>query len=303
MSLTSILDYKNKSFKDFRDFLNDNFPTPKLESSAKLVAEPLSDNSALIGTAYDYLLRFYLEKLNSEKTINSGWVAESAVKKYFRKESIRLDPGVNVRKLSYEELDEMTNAIWEQSQRVNEQLEQSQMIHSEFIRSDNPDNSKIIECCLFLARLDTVFRIGWQGRKYITFIPEEENDITDLKQLIEACDFDLFKPQKTAILNPTFGEGSHLVKGADADVLVDNLLIDIKVTRELKLKRSYLNQLIGYYILYLIGGIDQSSGAKIDTLGIYFARHNFLWTIHINELADLSKFDRAKDFLMKKLKK
>ncbi|XOV91516.1 MAG: hypothetical protein ACFHWX_15040 [Bacteroidota bacterium] len=303
MSLTSILDYKNKSFRDFRDFLNENFPTPKLESSAKLVAEPLSANSALIGTAYDYLLRFHLEKLFEKKVISKSWVAESAVKKYFRTESITPDSGINLTKLSYEKLDKMTRAIWEQSQRVHEHLDQSKMTYQEFVVSQNPDNYKIIECCLFLARLDTVFRIGWKGRKYITFLPEEENDITDLKQLIEVCDFNLFKPQKTAILNPTFGEGSHLVKGADADILIDNLLIDIKVTRELKLKRSYLNQLIGYYILYLIGGIDQNSDAKIDTLGIYFARHNFLWTIHINELADSSKFDSAKDFLMKKLKK
>lgn len=40
------------------------------------------------------------------------------------------------------------------------------------------------------------------------------------------------------------------------DLLLDNSLIDIKTTKYLELKRDYLNQLIGYYILFLIGGID-----------------------------------------------
>lgn len=62
MSVTSILNYSNKQFKDFRTLLEELFPIPKFESGANIKVEPVTKNYGLIGTAFDYLLRFSLEK-------------------------------------------------------------------------------------------------------------------------------------------------------------------------------------------------------------------------------------------------
>jgi hypothetical protein len=110
---------------------------------------------------------------------------------------------------------------------------------------------------------------------------------------------DLFKPREKIILNPTFGKGSKLVGGADADLIIDNTLVDIKTTKEQKITRPIFNQLIGYYLIYLIGGIDNHENVRIDNLGLYFSRYNTLWTIPVKEIGSDDKFNMAVNKLKK----
>ena len=82
MSLTSILSYSNKGFKPFRDFLTDSFPTPRFKSIEIIKSETLTTNYMIVGTAFDYLFKFCLEKEFGSKVFTSNWVAETALK-YF----------------------------------------------------------------------------------------------------------------------------------------------------------------------------------------------------------------------------
>lgn len=116
------------------------------------------------------------------------------------------------------------------------------------------------------------------------------------------CNLNLFSPKKKIILNPTFGEGSTLVGGADADLIIDNTLIDIKTTKDLKISRPIFNQLIGYYLIYLIGGIDNHKDVNIENLGIYFSRYNVLWTISTKEIGNQEDFNKAIMLLKSKRK-
>ena len=100
----------------------------------------------------------------------------------------------------------------------------------------------------------------------------------------------MFKAKKIIVLNPTFGEGSRIVGGADADIIIDNTLIDIKTTMNLKLRREWFHQIIGYYILSRIGGIDGVSPKhKINKLGFYFSRYGELYTITVKTLINERK--------------
>src|SRR6516162_4070935 len=83
MSLTSVLSYSNKEFKDFRIFLGESFPAPKFSSDQSIKAEPMTTNHALIGTAFDYLLRFNLKKKYKTKVYSNQWASESALR-YFK---------------------------------------------------------------------------------------------------------------------------------------------------------------------------------------------------------------------------
>ena len=80
MSVTSILSYYNKDYKDFRALLNKEIRTPKLNQKQipPLLAPSISRNYALVGTAFDYYLRFSIEK-NFRKVISSRWVAEASI--------------------------------------------------------------------------------------------------------------------------------------------------------------------------------------------------------------------------------
>ncbi len=75
-------------------------------------------------------------------------------------------------------------------------------------------------------------------------------------------------------LNPTFA-GSGDVGGADADLVVDGCLIDIKTSISAQLKADYLYQLAGYLLL------DYDDQLHMNAVGIYMARQGMLfrWTV------------------------
>ena len=79
---------------------------------------------------------------------------------------------------------------------------------------------------------------------------------------------------KPYILNPTF-TGSAYVGGADADLVVDSCLIDIKTSTFPHMKAEYLHQLAGYLLL------DFEDKLHIASLGIYMARQGVLfpWSV------------------------
>ena len=111
-----------------------------------------------------------------------------------------------------------------------------------------------------------------------------------MRNLILTVPEDVFNAKEVCILNPTFNEASRLVGGADADIIIDDILIDIKTVKYLKLSRPDFNQLIGYYILYKIG--------------IYFSRYGYLHIINLVDVINNNTFpefiERFKEEAMKK---
>ncbi len=78
------------------------------------------------------------------------------------------------------------------------------------------------------------------------------------------------------ILNPTFA-GSLDVGGADADMVIDGCLIDIKASVSPQIKAEYLYQLAGYLLL------DYDDQLHINSVGIYMARQGMLFTWSVAE--------------------
>ena len=69
------------------------------------------------------------------------------------------------------------------------------------------------------------------------------------------------------------------------------MLIDIKTTKIFQMKREYYDQLIGYYTLYRIDGIDGMPGDnEIKKLGVYFSRYGYLHSYNIEDIIDENKF-------------
>jgi hypothetical protein len=78
---------------------------------------------------------------------------------------------------------------------------------------------------------------------------------------------------------------------ADADLVLDDLLIDIKTVKEASFDREVFNQLIGYYALHLIGGFRKGGRhRKIKRLGVYFARHGQLVTVDVASIVNPKTF-------------
>lgn len=269
MSLTQII-----KMEEVKEFLDKNFIFPKIKVQAKLLAPPLTKNYALVGTAFDYLIRFYVQRLNENTCSEGKWICEISIEKLedmWRK-------GIFVEGIFPEDHLKFLNKALHTVQRAKE-LEQIYLKTGVF-------SDELIETSLLIAKLDPIVRAGPFVISSVikSFEHIEPEDVLDLKNLVSLLKPEFFTKRKICLLNPTFGEGSALVGGADADMIIDDTLIDIKTVKKAELKREYFRQLFGYYILSYIDKSNRSEDVEINRLGIYFSRHAYLLTISIDEI-------------------
>ena len=256
MSLTSFV-----KLKDVKEHFRETFPQPKVMLVGELKAPPLTKNYALVGTAFDYLLRFYLER-KYDFCKSGTWVAETSL-------------------MLLKELTLVDSSMEPVAKQVKAILDDARLKHKEYIETGEL-NDDLLRICLKLGKIDSIRRSGR--------IPEDMNsvdelDVKDLRNLLEIVDEKLFSAKKICLLNPTFGDASSLVDGADADIVMDNQLIDVKTTKFLKLKEQDLHQIIGYYILSKLGKLeDAPKNLEIDKIGIYFSRYGVLRMFEVPSL-------------------
>lgn len=260
--------------KDVRARFSQEFPKPKFGLKKEILAPPVTKHYGLVGTAFDYLMRFYIKQLNP-KAITRDWVAESSIEAMGR---MRFALGSQKYPIPIDD-----NLM----KKADKMLTQAKKAYSNYIQSGEM-NDELIKCTILLAQLDTYFRAAIIGEDFGII---DEGDVIDLRRLVSVVNPDAFKAKELCLLNPTFGEASELIGGADADLVIDNLLIDIKTTTQLEFKRDHFNELIGYYTLYKIGGVpDALAKPKIENLGIYYSRYEGLYIFPVASVISLSKF-------------
>ena len=259
MSLTSFLE----EIPDVRERFQQEFKKPKLVAKRELIAPPLTTNYSLVGTAFDYLFRFYLQHLNPNTVARDYWVADIAVERLAHGH----DSGLYVK----------SKAI----------VATARKNLDSYLLSGKIEEGLIISA-LRLATLDPIARAG-RGHEMVGLA--DKGDGQDLKNLISAIDSNLFASKNLCLLNPTFGLASELVGGADADLVIDDTIIDIETTKNLTLDRRAFNQVLGYYILHQISGVSGlSPKPTITKIAIYFPRFGYLHVMPISELINPSSF-------------
>ncbi|MBD1804053.1 hypothetical protein H6F98_01005 [Microcoleus sp. FACHB-SPT15] len=271
MPLTSFL-----QFPDVRERFRQEFKKPSLKKQTQPLAAPQTKNYSLIGVAFDYLLRFQLQKLNPQ-AVSQNWIAEYGLQYVKQCGSKRL---------------------YEQGYFA---LVQARENYTQFLTTQIM-NDEVIKSVLLLAKLEAVVR---GANLQEDFLDINERDVEDLKGLLAIVKSTDFTTSGVVALNPTFGLASELVGGADADVVIDDCLIDIKTIKELVLQRKDFDQVVGYYLLSKIGGIHGvSSNHEIKRLGIYFSRYAHLYIMNVEDLFDSTRLpqiltwfeNRAKEY-------
>lgn len=260
MSLTSLI----KSDQELRNKIRATFSRPKLEKNRPLLVEPLTKRYSLVGTAFDYIFRFYLERINNLTNKSEVWIAEQAIELIKSSEELYL-AGKDI------------------INRVKE-LKKEYVEIGKFSRD-------LIRETIRMSYIDPVFRAG-VGVEYIG-TDADEDDIIDIEKQFALLEESYFRAEDTCLLNPTFGEASRLVGGADADFLIDNKLIDLKTTKKLELKLNDFCQIIGYLVLHKISGINEQREIEINQLGLYYSRYGYLFLFDIQDIVDdksLSEF-------------
>ena len=250
MSLTSIL-RKERGRTNLKNWFRHYFPNPGLKIKMDIIVSPVNSSGAYngeIGTALDYLMRFNLERLNKKNYIaKDHWVAEAGLELILIPFEIQKTKEITIGFYR----DRQVNRI-QFKKFLETEYDKTKKNYKKFIK-DGKFTNDLIKSAIFLAKLDIKFRTGITDSNLDNI---EQEKIEEILKLINIVPWKIFKAKKHCYLNPTFGIGSLLVGGADADLIIDNTLIDIKSSRNLKLGREDLSQIIGYYLLSLIGGIN-----------------------------------------------
>lgn len=213
-------------------------------------------HSALVGTAFDYAARFELAH-RAPHAVSRRWVAEGAVARLRISNSVELADAQRV-------VEEARNAVavgWPASA-----LARYALIATHAAR---------------LAQLDTFFRSGYPPTFGERDGIDELGIVDEVVQLLVCAD-PLWRLSTRAplLLNPHFGSASLAVGGADADLVAQNVLIDIKTTKQTVVERDTMRQLVGYVALARASDCAELF-AQIDTVAIYFARYGVLRTVRL----------------------
>lgn len=156
--------------------------------------------------------------------------------------------------------------------------------------------ASVAAACLRLAGLDNIVR----ARRFDDLEWEpDETAITELQELYALTPWATFRPRDWGVLNPRFGEGSSLLGGADADIVIDSCLIDIKTVSTTKPELKHIRQLAGYALLANRYGIGLApEGSKIDPLALYFSRAGHLFRFSLDDCIDPNQHDVVLDHLI-----
>lgn len=243
MSLTDWVNWDKDLFNLFGD-------KPKLNVTGELKAPPLTKNYSTVGTALDYALRLRVLQLNPE--LVSAWVDFPLTAEY----------GIKGNKKRHE-------FIFGFRQKLTR-------------LSTNPDDvMELLPDCVILAKLESVYRSGMDFPNSDIF-SVDSNDVVDLTTLLGISGSDIFTARKKCLLNPTFGKSSGDIGGADADLLLDDCLVDIKTTKYLEFTKDHFRQLMGYYFLNLR---EHELLGRLNYLGIYYSRYGLLFKFAPQDIA------------------
>ena len=255
----------------FHDKFLSTITRPKGKLDKPLLAPPLTSNYQLVGIAFDYLLRFYLERLNAgSKT--SVWAAEEGV--------LLLDA---------------LEGTSDKYEKAKNHLYGARNLYQSFIQ-DGLLTDELISAALCLAHLEGTRRSG--ALNEADLVRFDERDVADLRRLMSLVREQDFSSRKACYLNPTLGSTR-----SNADLIIDDRLIEIKTIKNFVLDRRHLHQLVQYYILLSLEGIDVGRKrhlnyfeevCEVNQLCIYFSRHGYL---HLMKVGDLINAEMLPGFI------
>lgn len=130
-----------------------------------------------------------------------------------------------------------------------------------------------------------------------TLFLHDTGDVEDLLRLIDVVPWDQVV-RRPLFLNPSFGEYTRRLQGADADLISGDTLIDIKTTKYPDI-RQHIAQLMGYVILSEAYRKEHPERPRLSRIAVYFSRHGHLQSIDISSIIGSKPYeDAARKLLM-----
>lgn len=307
MSLTSLLDRHPEVARGLAELVPDSARPPRIHTPMR--APPVTDHYALIGTAFDYLLRFEVQR-RYPRAVAQTWVAQDGVDTLVR---LSRAPDAKGRvMLHYRVIGGPGTSLDRKSlgkfagtgRRILAVAKREVATYTNLSDPSATEKFGAAEHALRLAKLDGLFR---RGEIDVTMDSSDEGDVHDLLRLLDIIPFDRLDVrlrEGLVLLNPTFGTFSGMVGGADADLVASGLLLDIKTTMYPNFANpKWLPQVIGYAILADLHRGEDLSFPKVGEVGFYFSRHGEVQTVSYDEIRNHPDFAGAKDAFLQAAKK
>lgn len=285
MSLTSFLEMPDVTAK-----VKPLRPKLPRKLSVPLKVEPRSKRYMLVGTAFDYLLRFELQR-RAPHAISERWVAEYAPKIISggwvtAKGEVAYVPDNLLREANRASFDldtgewrHLPENLLELVDRARLVLDNAKAAVAAYMKLKSPtavEKAELAGHAIRLAKLDSVLRVR---RLEPNFEEASSEDIQDLLDLLAIVPFNELLHGKLFLLNPTFGQASRLVGGADSDLIAGDLLVDFKTTKNGEIENRYLDQILGYLLLARKQRSIDPTFPVINRVGLYYCRHGYLWSV------------------------
>ncbi len=276
--------------------LREEFEKPPFSEKRTMLAPVLTSDTSRIGIAFDYLMRFYANYVNSN-AVSSDWVAEKALerlneikdnKAVITTPNFKLITVSNIDKSPEGFIENWTKFKIEYYSQAKITIRRARKNFKTYLKTGKMSNT-LIASALDLATLDLINTANYM--KPLNQAEPDKDDVEDLRKLIAIINPETIKAEHTCVLSPSFGPEAEKLMSAEGDLVIDNALIDIKTFGNLKLRRETFNQIIGYYTLYRIGGIQgMSDDNKITKIGVYFSRHGYLHTYQVEDIINESTY-------------
>lgn len=246
---------------------------PQVRFERGVQAPPLTGNFKIVGRAFDYLLRFYLQRINPHAR-DTTWAAERGV------ELIGLGSGAAKGK------DVPTISRHPHGLKAAAFLSDAKRQHRVYLKSGQVTEDLLVAVHR-LAHFDVASRDGPERVDWHTLNYLSPDDAADLKALLQLVDENTFRTAGPCILKPR-PVAAALVGGAQPDFILDRCLVEIRTGKEPRIDIRDFFELVGYYLLLGLGGIGNPDGKPeqlpIASIGIYFARFGQLWKVPVREM-------------------
>jgi hypothetical protein len=267
---------------DVRPIIDSLYPKPTNAIDADLLAPPQTTNYAEVGGAFGYVFSFWLIAHNASTDVRR-WPTQAGLNRIATKYP------------AYES--EASNALDRAEQALTDYLETGEFSQS------------LAEIALDLTRIEAAYRADEdRARSLLESIGEyTPEDTCDLQSLCNAIP-NTFEDFSTVRINPEFGPVEHGVKGVDIDCLCDGILVDVRTTKSASLNINYWRSLIVFATLAEASRraderfSDEYTLPSIEQVGIYFARHGYLWTHATTEIYSHPSYRNFRNWLLPTLR-
>jgi hypothetical protein len=265
--------------------------------AAPLRAEPQSKRYPMIGTAFDYLLRFELQR-RAPHAVGERWIAEEAPDMLW-KQNEKGGGGFDLLTGAEPDLYIPPQEVGRLARQI---VEEAKAAVAAYLKAKAPEAAQQAELAAHAIRLAKLDEVSRSLRLDPRFREADPEDVQDLLTLLSIVPFDSLLHSKVMLLNPSFGETSVLLGGADTDLITGDLLVDFKTTKASEMPVAHLDQLLGYYLLARHRRRSDPTFPVINRLALYFARHGFLWVQEATTWTDHPQFLEVEEWFFKRAK-